>query len=281
MTRPLNHDEASEALAAAALDALEADEQAAVLLHAATCPICGPELTALRDTMASLAAAAPPRAPAGEVDARLARARARLLARVNADRADRPISATGRGDGPQPLSLAHTRRPASLTPWVALALAASMAGIAILMRDRAALERQLAAARDSVGMLGSARAQLAQRDSLLRRLTGPETVVVSLAASHGPAASALMFWDRSANTWTLYARALPPPAPGKTYQVWLVTPTAKISAGTFTPSPAGNAVVEATYPLDRDSLRAVAVTEEPAGGMPQPTGPLVIAGEAK
>jgi hypothetical protein len=283
MTRPLNHDAASEALAAAALDALEAEEQAAVLAHAATCPICGPELVALRDAVANLAAAAPMPGSATEVDTRLARARARLLARVTADRADRLLGATGPGEGEaaRPLAIAHARGRPSLTPWVTLALAASLVGIAILARSRTTLERQLAAARDSVGTLASTRAQLAERDSLVRRLTGPETVVVSLAANRGPAASALMFWDRSANSWTLYARALPAPAPGKTYQVWLVTATAKISAGTFTPSPAGDAVVHATYPLERNSLRAVAVTEEPAGGVPQPTGQLVMAGEAK
>ena len=42
-----------------------------------------------------------------------------------------------------------------------------------------------------------------------------------------------------------------------------------------------DAVVRATYPLARDSLQAIAVTEEPAGGVPQPTGAMVVAGEAK
>ena len=279
MTRPLNHDEASEALAAAALDALDGDEQAAVLLHAEACPICGPELAALRDAVANLAAAAP--LPEGEIDSRLARARTRLLARVNADHADRPAGAPETAPGVRPLMIARPRGRFSLTPWVSLALAASVAGVAVLLRDRAALERQVAAARDSVGTLAATRAQLAERDSLVHRLTGPETVVVALAANRGPAASALMFWDRGANSWTMFARAVPPPPSGKTYQVWLVTPTAKISAGTFTPSPSGDAVVTATYPLDRDSLRAVAVTEEPAGGVPQPTGQLVMAGQAK
>jgi hypothetical protein len=58
-----------------------------------------------------------------------------------------------------------------------------------------------------------------------------------------------------------------------------VTPTAKISAGTFTPDN-GEAMVRATFALARDSLRAVAVTDEPAGGMPQPTGQYVVLGNA-
>jgi anti-sigma-K factor RskA len=39
-------------------------------------------------------------------------------------------------------------------------------------------------------------------------------------------------------------------------------------------------MVRATYALARDSLRAVAVTDEPAGGMPQPTGQFVVIGNA-
>jgi anti-sigma-K factor RskA len=62
--------------------------------------------------------------------------------------------------------------------------------------------------------------------------------------------------------------------------VWLVTPSAKISAGTFAPDSSGGARMQAKYALAPDSLRAVAVTVEPAGGVPSPTGPIVIAGSA-
>jgi len=57
-----------------------------------------------------------------------------------------------------------------------------------------------------------------------------------------------------------------------------VTAGAKISAGTFAPGINGEAIVRAVYPLSRDSLKAVAVTDEPAGGVAQPTGPFVIIG---
>lgn len=295
MIPPLSHAEASESLAAAALDALPPVEQEAVLAHAATCPTCGPELATLRDTVASLAAAASPQLPA-DADARLARARARLQARVGAQRPPaRPVPLAVATVPPPavaavpavPLTAPRpVRRP--VATWLGLALAASLIGVAVLARNRAALSHALVTARDSVAAvqdsvsaLQTARATLAARDELLERLTGPQTVVVSLAASGGPAASALMFWNRASNTWTMYARNMPAPEPGKTYELWLVTPTAKIPAGTFSPSASGTAVVEATYALDPDALRAVAVTEEPAGGVPQPTGPVVIVGQAK
>jgi anti-sigma-K factor RskA len=39
-------------------------------------------------------------------------------------------------------------------------------------------------------------------------------------------------------------------------------------------------VVQAAYALAADSLGAVAVTEEPAGGLPQPSGAIIVAGAA-
>jgi anti-sigma-K factor RskA len=39
-------------------------------------------------------------------------------------------------------------------------------------------------------------------------------------------------------------------------------------------------MLQATYALDRNALKAVAVTEEPMGGMPQPTGAMVVVGAA-
>jgi hypothetical protein len=60
--------------------------------------------------------------------------------------------------------------------------------------------------------------------------------------------------------------------------VWLLTSKSKISGGTFAPLPNGEAMVRATYPLPKDALVAVAVTEEPAAGSLQPTAVPFILG---
>jgi anti-sigma-K factor RskA len=74
------------------------------------------------------------------------------------------------------------------------------------------------------------------------------------------------------------AHRLPAPAAGRAYQLWLVTASAKISAGTFSPDAGGDAVVRATYALPATALAAVAVTDEPAAGSAQPTtAPLLLA----
>jgi Putative zinc-finger len=108
MMRDMSHDEASESLAAAALDALSAEEQAAVLAHAADCPRCGTELDQLRQALAALgnASAAAVSIKSPDLEERLKRIRLRLLARAQADRV--PLDAA---PGPTPASVRERRRP--------------------------------------------------------------------------------------------------------------------------------------------------------------------------
>jgi hypothetical protein len=49
---------------------------------------------------------------------------------------------------------------------------------------------------------------------------------------------------------------------------------------TFSVTALGDAVEQATYALDRNALKAVAVTEEPEGGVPVATGQIVVVGVA-
>lgn len=293
---PMSHDEAAELLEAAALDTLPADEQERVLSHAATCPICGPELARLRDAVALLAFAVP--AVPGD-PARLERVRTRLLARARGDVAVAESSSHAapgsHDDGGQVAAPAVVRGGAArdsldvdrgrqragtlaVVGW-ALAAAATIAAVVVIGRDRARFTHQLFVERhEASATVDSMRRLLDARDHMVAQLTGPQVAVVELTASGARAPSARMFWDRATNGWTFVAHDLPAPPAGRTYQLWLVTPASKVSAGTFAPEPNGDALVRATYPLPADSLRAVAVTEEPAGGSTQPTGPLVIAG---
>ncbi len=308
MTRDLSHAEAVEMLPDAALDVLPADEQTAVLAHAASCPECGPALAVLRDAAAYLAYALPQMA---DDPVRRARVRTRLLARARADLAvaDVPAATTGpasaaapdggtdRAAGARPPAHGGSARRArsaggsaggparpvrpTVLPWSVAALAAlAAAAVVFLSESRSAREIQRTAAESEATGLRAAALQdsLVARDSVLNQLTGRQVSAVRLTAGAPEAPWAWMFWNHATNHWTLLAHAVPAPPPGRAYQLWLVTPKTRISAGTFTPEADGSAKFEATYPLAPDSLRAIAVTEEPAGGAAQPTGPLVIQG---
>jgi anti-sigma-K factor RskA len=142
--------------------------------------------------------------------------------------------------------------------------------------DRDALRSQLAASPqapvDTVKPATSG-----AMDSLVAAMAGPDVKIVRLATSSSTEMGK-MFWNRQSNDWTMVVYTMRPPKSGMTYQVWLVTDSAKISAGTFQPDSTGHAMMRANYPLDRNALKAVAITEEPAGGMPSPTGPIVVSG---
>jgi len=292
VSRDVSHSEAMELLPEAALDALPPDDQAGVVAHATGCPECGPALIALRDAIAAMAFAAP---PVTVDDVRRARVRTRLMARARADLsvADAPEGGDVRvtGTGPRLVGGENAGRAvAAAAPrrtWGAAAALgwglAIAAGITIVsVQRRAAMDTQAAAASHSAlqARVDALRDSVQTRDAFVRSVTGQHISSMQLTSGAVRAAWAWMFWDHVSNRWTLVARDLPVPAAGRTYQLWLVTPKAKISAGTFTPRPDGAAEVQATYALAPDQLTAIAVTEEPAGGVPQPTGALVISASA-
>ena len=289
MTRELMHDDAFAALDAVALDALDAVQRDAVLAHVAGCEICRAELATLRATAAHLAYASPAIASAGGSRERI---HSRLMDRVAADTRARGVISL-RPPTPSIDSATRGRPGGRDSGWRRaewLAVAASVlffvtgALFANAVRDRQnlrdALQAELARGQSARASSDSLRTVVALRDSMIAGLIGRDVAVVSLTASGAKAPFARMFWDTTHNTWTLVAHNMPALKAGRTYQLWLVTRTAKISAGTFEPNN-GDAVVRATYPLARNSLQAIAITEEPAGGVPQPTGAMVVAGEAR
>lgn len=259
------HEEARELLEAAALDALEPAEQRGVLAHVKTCAECQAELASLRETVGSMALATRVTALS---DARSDAVRARLLARARRKVVLLPA-------GPRQLAIA-----------AGVVFLILLGGSALVLRQRSAmreaLQLQTQRAVANAAEADSLRRLLDERDRMLASLTGPDVAVVELASTGSRAPTARMFWDRATHNWNFVAHNMPALGAGRTYQLWLVTRDArKISAGTFEPTPTGDAVVRATYELPRNALAAVAVTEEPAGGVPQPTGAIVIAGSSK
>ena len=73
------------------------------------------------------------------------------------------------------------------------------------------------------------------------------------------------------------ASRLPPPGPGKTYQLWLLTTAEPVSAGLITPDAAGRVTLATDVPLTVPRrLAGALVTLEPAGGAPQPSAGRVL-----
>ena len=72
---------------------------------------------------------------------------------------------------------------------------------------------------------------------------------------------------------------LPVAPAGRVYQVWVVTGPAPVSAGLLDLDQSGAATAFFQTPPDIAAPVAVAVTLEPAGGVPAPTGEMYLIGK--
>jgi anti-sigma-K factor RskA len=111
-------------------------------------------------------------------------------------------------------------------------------------------------------------------------LTAPDVARIDLAGQPpvAPQASARAFWSRSRGM-VFTASNLPPLPAGRIYQLWVVTSQpAPLSAGLLTPDAQGSVNETFSTPPDIPQPVALAVTIEPAGGVPAPTGEKYLIG---
>ena len=122
--------------------------------------------------------------------------------------------------------------------------------------------------------------QLSQNRTYIATLTSPEVRVVNLAGQGlNVRARGRIFWDQSKKKWFFYVRDLPPLPADKSYQLWFVPVSGNpVSAVVFNTATDGSAEKEIDVPEAVVALKAAAVTTEPAGGLPQPSGPFALLG---
>ena len=252
--------------AAFVLGSLDPDERAAFATHLAGCEECAAEVRALRDVTAGLASGVPQRTPRPEL-------RLRVLASLPGARAASPA--------------APARITASSTRWLPLAatiaLAIGTVVYATSLQTRVAdletrLERAIAQASQADQAVADARRVSSELQSAMGVLAAPDLVRIDLAGQPtAPTASARALWSR-ARGMVFTASNLPPLPEGRVYQVWVVTGQAPVSAGLLMPDPAGGGSTFFSTSPDIPPPTGVAVTLEPAGGLPAPTGQFYLVG---
>lgn len=136
------------------------------------------------------------------------------------------------------------------------------------------VQQQLATA---ASQMASARAVADRAQEQLDIVGAGDVVLVSLAGqAPAPSAAGRVYWSRSRGL-SFAATNLPPLAEGRVYQLWLVTDGAPVSAALITPD--GGGAARALVPgLGSIEPKAFAVTIEPAGGVPAPTGAMFLLG---
>ena len=260
----MTHEELRTNIDAWALGALPEAEARKVEAHLAECPECQTEAQTASAVAVGLAGSSPDHAPSPAV-------RARLMSVVS------------------PPVVFHDRRSfAARTGWLvaaaSLVLSAYLTWDGLRLRDQvASLSARLAEAQ---ALNAAADTRIASLQNAAERaasamgiMTAPGTARIDLAGQpEAPDASARAYWNRERGM-VFSASKLPPPPPGKTYQVWVVTTDpAPVSAGLIEPDPQGRVDVVFATPPDIAQPKAVAVTLEPAGGMPAPTGAKYLVG---
>ena len=120
---------------------------------------------------------------------------------------------------------------------------------------------------------------LAQRDEILGFLRSPSTKAVTLAGSEeAKSAGAFLMFDPDSKKGFFYAFNLPALSAGKTYQLWAIADV-PISVGIFATDIGNKSRVVIRHLPDLSRIEKFAVTMEPAGGRPQPTGPVYLSGQ--
>ena len=267
------HDELREQVGLYVLGALTPAERVAFEAHLATCVDCAAEVRSLAPVAGALAQAVPQSEPSPGL-------RARVLASVGASSATAETAVRLKPDTTN-----------TFVPWLAaaasLALAVALGAYAAQLRTRVgdlevrlreatlradASDRQIADARRTAADAQSQVAVLAAPDPARIELAGPQPLASQ--------ASARAFWSRSRGL-VFTASNLPALPAGRIYQLWVLTAQpAPLSAGLLGPDANGRANAVFDTPPDIPRPTAMAVTIEPDGGVPAPTGDKYLVGLA-
>lgn len=272
-------------VAAYVLDLLEPDERRAFEAHLAEAIVhegCREALAEAYETTALLGAALPPLEPGPHVWQAIER-------EIGVGASSAPAAAR-QASAIRPAS-ARRGRAREIAAW-SLAAAAGVLAFVLGMewrtseRDLAALERDLevasAADRDKqicLRELATARVSLREKDAALSLLEAPGTQLIQLAAQGAEPYRASALLNPGEKSGMILTTALKP-VQGKDYQLWLIRGDEKISAGILRTDPSGATLARISEQvLAAGRPDAFAVTIEPPGGMPQPTGPIILLGK--
>ena len=180
-----------------------------------------------------------------------------------------------------PARAAATRPSGSMGAWRVLAAAAALIFVAVGLDD-ARLRRQREDLRSQSAQLASrlqsAETELAQRVLRARVLESDDVRMLVLGGkSPQPKAQGRVFWSERARRGVLVAGNLAPLPPDRQYELWVFLRGKPVNAGVFDVDPQGRALFE-SKDFPEAEAQNFAVTIEPRGGVPAPTGPIVLVG---
>jgi anti-sigma-K factor RskA len=271
---PGKHDELRDQLGLYVLGALGPSEQKELEAHLAVCSECGALVRELRPTVEALAELVQPIEPRPAV-------RQQLLSKIAA------VPVTNMATVATPPARPASR---SMVSWLAAAASVALAiGLGLYsaqLRNRVLdLEVRLreAITRADTGdrLVADARRSASEAQQHVLVLSSPDLARIDLKGQPvAPAASGQAFWSRSRGL-VFTAAALPASPSGKTYQLWVLTAQTPPISNSWLLKPDAAGRVDALFdtPVTMPQPVAIAISLEPEGGVPAPTGDLYLVGK--
>jgi anti-sigma-K factor RskA len=269
----------AEDLALYAMQALPAEEMAAIAAALRGNPEARQELARIQGELALLALSADQQtAPAGSFD----RLKARMREGGQKDfatstAAPTPMAMTDSAYEIAPISSSRRSKWATFTPWAiaaCLAIACSILGYRVSsMNDALDGESRL---------VSNLAAKASHAQQVLEVLNAPEAQRVTLSSTKTPpwpTAHTVYLADRGA--LVMEASHLKPVPAGKAYELWVMPASgaAPLPAGTFWPNAEGYASLVLPKLPSGVPAKGFGITIENAGGSATPTSPVILSGE--
>jgi anti-sigma-K factor RskA len=248
-----------------ALGVVEGEERQAIEDHLQSCADCSRKLEEARGRIALLAFSVPQVAPNP-------RLKERLMAHVGGmaprfEPQEQPPQAV-----PEKTSIFASRWWAAILTPLVFGLATATV---VLWVDNEDLQRQVRSLRASAQEQQN---ELATARGVINAAAEVDTMAVNLVPPPNVSGRGMVRYNERHGMVMLNATLAPLP-PEKTYQLWMVPAQGNpISLGIFTPEDNnGSAYMVSSVPAGMKA-KAFAITVEPSGGVPQPTGPKVLIG---
>ncbi|MEO7999886.1 MAG: anti-sigma factor [Gemmatimonadaceae bacterium] len=259
------------------LGALNADEAAAFERALASSAELAQEVTAYRTVVTRIGSESQMTPPTD--------VRARFLDRIASQRQtselpSTPVAPAAPSTEPRPFTVSAGGATASSPQakpnrgWLAGVLAVGLAASLLFAIQRNSQVTTLTASlaqRDSLLQIKTVK--LAQSDSALNTVLEAQSnlVLVNLGVPNsGPGIQ--FFWNVKERRGVLHAFNLKPAAPGRAYQLWFIKDGKPVPSRVFNAGTDERGLVWGIeMPENTNGVSALAITDEPAGGSPQPT----------
>lgn len=246
------HADFKDMIPARALSALDAEEMRALDHHLDECAECRRELSDWEETAAAMAVSTDPMEPSPKV-------REQLLTEI-------------RKDLETPAVIPFRSAPRNL--WTSIGSLGAMAAVVLftaLLVGLIVMWREYRATQD----------ELAHKNEFLQLVGTPGARVTELSGVDlGAGATAKLVYDNAGHAM-LMADKLPDVPEGMAYQLWfIVGDNPPMPGKVFVPDNEGKGMLKDEMPRAALHSAVFAITLEPAGGVPAPTGPIYLRSSA-